>query len=247
MRPDRSSRLQAEHVEVTFGGFTALRDARVEAVGGEIVGIIGPNGAGKTTLVNVITGLVPADGGSFSLDGTDVGEEQTHELARRGIVRTFQNLRLFGSLTVRENVEVSSLIAHRHRSGHPIPAVDAVIAEAGLWVHRDRRARELDYGNSRRLELARAAALAPSFLLLDEPTSGMSDRESLEMVEQVRHMAATVGAGVIVIDHDLVFITGISDRIYALDRGAVIAVGTPEQIQADPRVQAAYLGTTAES
>lgn len=247
VRPDPSSRLQADHVEVTFGGFTALRDAGVEAVGGEIVGIIGPNGAGKTTLVNVITGLVPSDGGSITLDGTDVGEEPTHELARLGVVRTFQNLRLFGSLTVRENVEVSSLIAHRHRPGHPIPDVDAVIAEAGLWVHRDRRARELDYGNSRRLELARAAALAPSFLLLDEPTSGMSDRESLEMVEQVRHMAATVGAGVIVIDHDLGFITGISDRIFALDRGAVIAVGTPEQIQADPRVQAAYLGTTAES
>ena len=128
-----------------------------------------------------------------------------------------------------------------------MPPIDALLVEAGLWEHRDRRAGELDYGNSRRLELARAAALAPSFLLLDEPTSGMSDSESLEMIEQVRHMAATVGAGVIVIDHDLGFITGISDRIYALDRGAVIAVGTPSEIQADPRVQAAYLGTAAET
>ena len=123
------------------------------------------------------------------------------------------------------------------------PAVDAIVAEAGLWDHRDRRAGELDYGNSRRLELARAAALAPTFLLLDEPTSGMSDSESIEMIEQVRHMAATVGAGVIVIDHDLNFITGISDHIYVFDQGRVIAHGTPDEVQADPQVRAAYLGT----
>ena len=154
---------------------------------------------------------------------------------------------MFSALTVRENVEVSSLIAQSHRGGHTIPDADALIGEAGLWEHRDRRASELDYGNSRRLELARAAALAPSFLLLDEPTSGMSDSESLEMIEQVRHMAATVGAGVIVIDHDLGFITGISDRIYVFDQGAVIAVGTPDEIQANPRVQAAYLGSAVDA
>ena len=247
VEPDAASVLHAEEIDVTFGGFKALAGAELHAAGGEVVGIIGPNGAGKTTLVNVMTGLVPPSGGRFSLDGADVTDTQTYQLARRGVVRTFQNLRLFGALTVRENVEVSALIAHDHRPGHTLPAADALIAEAGLWDHRDRRASELDYGNSRRLELARAAALAPSFLLLDEPTSGMSDSESLEMIEQVRHMAATVGAGVIVIDHDLGFITGISDRIYALDRGSVISVGTPGEIQADPRVQAAYLGTAAEA
>ena len=244
---DPSSVLHAEGIDVTFGGFKALDGAELHAAGGEIVGIIGPNGAGKTTLVNVITGLVQPSAGRFSVDGEDVTDTETYELARRGVVRTFQNLRLFGALTVRENVEVSALIAQSHRAGRTVPPIDALIVEAGLWEHRDRRAGELDYGNSRRLELARAAALAPSFLLLDEPTSGMSDSESLEMIEQVRHMAATVGAGVIVIDHDLGFITGISDRIYALDRGAVIAVGTPSEIQADPRVQAAYLGTAAET
>lgn len=246
VRPAEETRLVATGVTVQFGGFMALRDAGLEASSGEIVGIIGPNGAGKTTLVNVITGLVEPTGGTVTIGSVAADELPPFERARSGLVRTFQNLRLFDSLTVRENVETSALVASRHRRGHVLPDVDALVAEAGLWEHRDRRAGELDYGNSRRLELARAVAMAPTFLLLDEPTSGMSDAESIEMIEQVRHMAATVGAGVIVIDHDLGFITGISDRIYALDQGQVIAVGTPAEVQADPRVQAAYLGSAAE-
>ena len=238
-----SSVLEAHGIDVSFGGFKALSDVGISARSGEIIGIIGPNGAGKTTMVNVITGLVEPSSGKFSLNGDDITAIPTHRLARLGIVRTFQNLRLFGTLTVRENVEVSALIAASHRQGRTLLDVDSVIAEAGLWEHRDRRARELDYGNSRRLELARAAALVPSFLLLDEPTSGMSDIESTEMIEQVRHMAATVGAGVVVIDHDLNFITGISDRIYVFDHGEVIAHGSAEEVQADPLVRVAYLGT----
>jgi ABC-type branched-subunit amino acid transport system ATPase component len=136
-------------------------------------------------------------------------------------------------------------VARAHRSDRALPSVDELIAAAGIWEHRDRRARELDYGNARRLELARATAMAPAFLLLDEPTSGMSDAESLVMIDQVRTMAGLVGAGVIVIDHDLGFITGISERIYCLDQGSVIAHGTPDEISADPLVQAAYLGTAA--
>ena len=237
--------LVADGVTVRFGGFTALDGAGLEAHGGEVVGIIGPNGAGKTTLVNVITGMVEPTAGTVAIDGERVETRPPYERARGGLVRTFQNLRLFSALTVRENVETSALVAKSHREGRVLPDVDALIAEAGLWEHRDRRAAELDYGNSRRLELARAVAMAPDFLLLDEPTSGMSDAESLDMIEQVRHMAATVGAGVIVIDHDLGFITGISDRIYALDQGRVIAVGTPAEIQANPTVQAAYLGSAA--
>ena len=242
-----SSVLEAHGIDVSFGGFKALSDVGISARSGEVIGIIGPNGAGKTTMVNVITGLVEPSSGKFSLNGDDITAIPTYRLARLGIVRTFQNLRLFGALTVRENVEVSALIAASHRQGRTLLDVDSVIAEAGLWEHRDRRARELDYGNSRRLELARAAALAPSFLLLDEPTSGMSDIESTEMIEQVRHMAATVGAGVVVIDHDLNFITGISDRIYVFDHGEVIAHGSAEEVQADPLVRVAYLGTEGGS
>jgi len=238
-------RFSASDISVSFGGFHALSGAGITAASGEVVGIIGPNGAGKTTFVNVITGMVEPTHGEFSIGDRSLNGMRSFELSRSGLVRTFQNLRMFGALTVRENVETAALVAREHRADRQLPDVDPLIREAGLWEHRDRRARELDYGNSRRLELARAAAMAPSFMLLDEPTSGMSDSESLTMIEQVRHMAATVAAGVIVIDHDLGFITGISDRIYVFDQGRVIAEGTPEEVQADPRVQAAYLGSMA--
>ncbi|WP_420617733.1 ATP-binding cassette domain-containing protein [Candidatus Poriferisocius sp.] len=241
----KEARLEVTDVSVAFGGFQALSQSGFEVSSGEVVGIIGPNGAGKTTMLNVITGLVPATSGRVRLNGTDLIGTPSHEIARAGLVRTFQNLRLFDSLTVRENVEVTRLVAIAERDDRSTPETDVLVAAAGLWDHRDRRASELDYGNSRRLELARAAAARPLFLLLDEPTSGMSDTESLAMVEQVQTMAALVGAGVVVIDHDLDFIIGICDRIYCLDRGSVIASGTPEEIQADPAVQAAYLGSSA--
>ena len=134
-------------------------------------------------------------------------------------------------------------MAARHRADRPRPTADQLLLQAGLWEHRDRRARELDYGNARRLELARAAALAPDFLLLDEPTSGMSDTESLAMIDQVRGMAGLIGAGVVVIDHDLGFITGICDRITCLDQGAIIATGTPDEVRRNPDVISAYLGS----
>ena len=242
---DDTDALVVREVDVAFGGFQALRDVSIDAGRHEVVGIIGPNGAGKTTLLNVITGLVPSDSGTVVLGGVDLTGRPSFEVARHGLVRTFQNLRLFSALTVRENIEVSALVAQKARDHQP-PDVDALVAAAWLWEVRDRRARELDYGTSRRLELARAAAMSPSFLLLDEPTSGMSDAESTAMIEQVRLMAGVIGAGVVVIDHDLNFITGICDRIYCLDCGHVIAEGTPAEIQADPAVQAAYLGSSAQ-
>ncbi len=240
------ARLAIEGLSVRFGGFRALDDVSLAAGSDEIVGLIGPNGAGKTTLLNAVTGVVAPDAGRIVLDGRDLTGVPPEAVARAGLARTFQNLRLFAELTVRENVAVAALAAERHRDARP-PAVDDLLVAAGLWDAQDRLAGELDYGSQRRLELARAAALAPTFLLLDEPTSGMSDAESAAMIDHVRRTAAGVGAGVVVIDHDLHFITSICDRIYVLDHGQLLAHGTTEEIQRDPRVIEAYLGTGAPS
>ena len=237
--------LAATNVEVHFGGFVALDGAGVAVRPGEIVGLIGPNGAGKTTLFNVITGIVDEQSGTVKLGERDLTSSTPVDIARAGLARTFQNLRLFKNLSVRENVSLTSLVAGRHRRDRQRPDAELLLADAGLTEWADRQAATLDYGNQRRLELARAAALAPEFLLLDEPTSGMSDQETLAMVESVRAVAARIGAGVLVIDHDLAFITRISDHIVVLNEGRVLAEGTPTQIRANPLVAEAYLGTSA--
>jgi branched-chain amino acid transport system permease protein len=237
------STMASEHVSVFFGGFRALQDVSIRARTEEVVGLIGPNGAGKTTLVNVLTGVTDPTNGVFSVDDEQLSGRPAYVIARAGLARTFQNLRLFPTLSVEENVAVAALVASRHRADRPTPDHRALLAASDLWDVRDRRAGELDYGASRKLELARAAALAPDFLLLDEPTSGLGEAESVAMIDHVRQMAAAVGAGVVVIDHDLHFITNVCDRIYVLDQGTVIAEGTPHEIQANERVQVAYLGS----
>jgi branched-chain amino acid transport system permease protein len=246
-RAARVDVLDVDDVGVKFGGFVALDDAGLRVRPGDVVGIIGPNGAGKTTLFNVVTGLVTPVSGHVRLGENDLTGLPPHRIARAGLARTFQNLRLFGNLTVRENVAVAALVAAEHRPAEPPADVDGLLDLAGLTAWADRPARTLDYGNQRRLELARAAALSPAFLLLDEPTSGMSDEESLAMVDQVRASAAAAGAGVLVIDHDLAFITRISDHVIALAEGRVIAEGTPDEVRADAGVATAYLGETPES
>ncbi len=243
----RHAPLRIADLTVDFGGFRALDGASVEVGEGEVVGLIGPNGAGKTTLLNAVTGVVDPTAGRILLGGRDLTGAPTHRVARAGLARTFQNLRLFPSLSVRENVAVAAMVASRHRRGRYLPEVDALLSSAGLWDLRERRAGEVDHASARRLELVRAAASAPEILLLDEPTSGMGEAESVAMVEHVRRTASAVGAGVLVIDHDLRFITDICDRIYVLDQGRVIAHGTAEDVRSDPRVRAAYLGAAAEA
>ena len=238
--------LVADDIIVRFGGFTALAGAHLRVEPGQVVGLIGPNGAGKTTLFNVLTGLVEETDGQVRLGEQNLGPLPVHAIARSGLARTFQNLRLFKDLSVRENVAVAALVARRFRRDRATIGVDALLADAGLTAEADRRSSTLDYGNQRRLELARAAALAPEFLLLDEPTSGMSDAESLAMVAHVRSTAAKLGAGVLVIDHDLGFISRICDHVIVLAEGRVLAEGTPDEIRRNPHVAAAYLGSRAD-
>jgi branched-chain amino acid transport system permease protein len=231
---------------VTFGGFTAVDNVSIKVEPGQIHGLIGPNGAGKTTLINLLTGVVEATRGTVDLGGRDmVGAPYVR--ARAGIARTFQNLRVFSALSVRENVATADITAAKYRPDRPTPGVDALLDLVGLSAMADRSASTLDYGSQRRLEIARAAALRPDFLLLDEPTSGMSESESLTMVDDVRRVAQAIGSGVLVVDHDLGFITRICDYITVLDQGSVLAAGTPAEIQKDQRVIDAYLGTTGTS
>ena len=244
--PEAGAALVADGLGVTFGGFTAVDAVSLRVEPGEVRGLIGPNGAGKTTFVNLLTGMVPPTRGSASLGGRTLAGVP-HAIARQGLARTFQNLRVFANLSVRENVAVAALSAARHRTDRLPVDVDELLAVSGLAGMAERPAATLDYGNQRRLEIARAAALRPDFLLLDEPTSGMSDTESQAMIGHVRTVAGLVGAGVLVIDHDLGFITSICDRITVLDQGEVIAEGTPAEVRADPAVIAAYLGSQAET
>ena len=240
--PVADDELEAAGISVRFGGFRALEDAGVRVRPGEVVGLIGPNGAGKTTMFNVITGLVTEQAGLVTLGERDLSDDPPHRIARAGLARTFQNLRLFATLPVRENVALAAVSVARYRPDAPAVDVEVLLAAAGLAGLAERPAATLDYGNQRRLELARAAALAPAYLLLDEPTSGMSDDESRAMVDHVRATARRLGAGVLVIDHDLAFITRISDHVVVLAEGRVLAEGTPAQVRADPAVAEAYLG-----
>jgi branched-chain amino acid transport system permease protein len=242
--PEHANALTATDLGVTFGGFTAVNLVNLSVQPGQIHGLIGPNGAGKTTLVNLLTGIVEPTTGTVRI-GTQTLSGPCYRRARAGISRTFQNLRVFGSLSVRENIAIADLVAQEHRAGRSGPDVEALLQLSGLASMADRPASTLDYGNQRRLEIARAAALRPDFLLLDEPTSGMSESESLEMVGHVRRISEAIGAGVLVIDHDLGFITNICEHITVLDQGSLLAAGTPTEVQKDPRVIAAYLGTTA--
>ena len=235
-----SARLAATGLTVDFGGLRGLDNAHILAGRGRVVGLIGPNGAGKTTMLNAITGLVAAVG-RISLEGEDIAGLPPHRLARRGLARTFQNLRLFEALSVRENVEVAVLAGTRS-AGRAEQTAAGLLRLCGIADIAEVRARALDYGASKRLELARAAAQAPGFLLLDEPTSGFSELESVIIVDQIRRIAQALGCGVVVIDHDLAFITSLCDRVYCLDQGSVIAVGSPAEIRSHPAVRAAYLG-----
>jgi branched-chain amino acid transport system ATP-binding protein len=239
--------LAVEAVSKHFGGVYALRNVTLHCRPGEIVGLIGPNGAGKTTLMNVISGVVVPSSGSVKLFGQPLGGTSAARCAIAGVGRTFQNVRLFGRLTVRQNIEVShtTCLAHRGERSEMV-SVDRIMDELGLADLGDRLASELAYGYQRRLEIARALALAPNILLLDEPAAGMNHKESDELILSVRKIRDKYGCGVIVIDHDMRFIMKVCERISVLHLGEIIAEGTPEEIQSNPAVIEVYIGDKGE-
>lgn len=240
--------LEVRGVTVRFGGNVALDSVSLTVDPGIITGLIGPNGAGKTTLFNVVTGLLPPTAGTVLLDGHDVTRWLPFRRARRGMARTFQRLELFGALTVRENVQVAASL-HRRWGGGPNAvrrSVDDLIGRLGLSGIAGTRADSIPTGQGRLVELARALAVHPRVLLLDEPAAGQSEQETEAFAAVLRELV-TDGVAILLVEHDMRLVMGVCEHLYVLDYGALLAQGSPAQIQADPAVQAAYLGAEAHT
>jgi branched-chain amino acid transport system ATP-binding protein len=240
------SLLATKDVVVRFGGVRALSETSVSVDPGLVTGLIGPNGAGKTTLFNVITGLQEPDAGRVVLDGRDITGLSPFRRARLGIARTFQKLEAFSSLSARENV----LVAAEQRKAwdrtpfSPGAVADDLLARVGIADVADYMVGTLPTGTARLVELARALALNPRVLLLDEPSSGLNEDETKAMAGLLRRLVVD-GLAVLLVEHDMSFVMGTCELIYVLEFGQIIATGPPDRIQADPAVQAAYLGTPA--
>lgn len=233
--------LSVEHVGKKFAGLTALEDVDFILSPGEVVGLIGPNGAGKSTLINAVCGIVPPSSGRVAIGGAPVAGLAVHDVPRAGLGRTFQNIRLFKNLTVLENVRVAANSVAR-RDDDPVALARAALDVVGLAAQAARIAATLPYGGQRRLEIARALALRPRFLLLDEPAAGMNPAETDSLMEVLRRIRAEHRLGLLVVEHDLKLIMRLCDRIVVLDKGRQIAIGTPAEIRADPAVIEAYIG-----
>lgn len=247
--------LKVTGVTQRFGGLVALDHIDMYIQHGEIVGIIGPNGAGKTTLFNVITGIYHPTEGHVFLEGTDITNYKTYQIAAAGFARTFQNIRLFKKLSVMDNViagmhtrRKTNLIdaifctGRRRREGREaMERAEELLKLMDLWPDRYALASSLPYGHQRRLEIARALASNPKLLLLDEPAAGMNEQETDELREMVTQLKK-MGLTILLIEHDMKFVMNICERIYVLNHGELIADGTPEQVSKNKAVIEAYLG-----
>lgn len=251
--------LQASHVLEMFGGLKAISDFNFYINPGELVGLIGPNGAGKTTAFNLFTGVYQPTSGTIVFAGESIVGYKPHEITRRGIARTFQNIRLFSELTVLDNVKIAF---HNHIHYGLLDSIlrtkkyfeeEQKTEEESLQLLKifklddkaNETAKNLPYGAQRRLEIARALAAKPKLLLLDEPAAGMNPQETQELMNMIRWIRDEFNLTVLLIEHDMSLVMGICERIYVLEYGEIIAQGTPSEIQSNPEVIRAYLGEEA--
>lgn len=236
--------LEANDIHVHFGGVRALTGVTLSLERGTILGLIGPNGAGKTTMVNVLSGFQRPNQGTVVLEGEDISALSPRKIAKAGIGRSFQSARVFRDLTVEQNLTVAGLGTGMSKRAATEQARD-ILNWMGLRYGSDRRCDSLPYSDERRVSIARALALQPSFALLDEPASGMNDRECEHLMEIIVAIPSRFGCGVMLIEHNMQVIMGVCERIHVLDGGKSLAEGTPEEIRQDPAVLRAYLGDKA--
>jgi branched-chain amino acid transport system ATP-binding protein len=247
------SLLRTDGLTKQFGGLVAVDDVSFEVESGETRAVIGPNGAGKSTLINCITGALEPTAGSVEFDGQDITNLEPHETVQAGISKSFQTASIFPEMTVRENVEIAALAAEhgsfqlnflKRLAGFDAvhDTADRMLAAVDLLGDAGVEAGSLPYGDKRRLEIAIALASEPDLLLMDEPTAGMSPDETADTVDLVEELQEDLGLTILIVEHDMEIIFRIADRILVLNRGQVIADGTPEEVQQSEQVQEAYLG-----